>query len=82
MMTPDPRPTTPADRWEECDGEPDPIKRIECRTSRLNDHAHATDRRLRRMARRLDAALLCGALAGAGGVAKLLETAHALGWLP
>lgn len=66
-------------RWTECDRIRNPIEQIRCRTDRLNDWAHATDRRLDKIEWRLMLVLGGTASAALGGVVTLLRFLHEIG---
>lgn len=71
--------TDRSQRWAECDQISDPIARIDCRTSRLNDGYHAIAARLTRVEWQ-QRFLMAGAFSAvATGLVTVLRFVHELG---
>ena len=66
-------------RWSECDALDDPIARIDCRTSRLNDGFHLVHDRLERVEWQQRFLLAGAASAILGGIVTVLRFVHELG---
>lgn len=66
------------DRWQECDRETDVLKRLDCRSSRMNDSMHWLERRVKTVEHRVNAGLALQIFAGLGGIATVASTVHSL----
>lgn len=69
------------DRWTDCDDIDDPIGVLLCRTSKLNDGFHELVAWRDRVDWKLRGIYVGSFFAGLGGIAKLLEVLHGMGWL-
>ena len=68
-------------RWLECDQLEDPIARIDCRLSKLNDGFHGVSGRLERVEWQQRFLLTGACSAVATGIVTVLRFAHDMGWL-
>lgn len=68
-------------RWHDCDKMPDPVARLDCRTSKLNDGFHRLESQVTKLNRKVSAGLLMQACAGLGGIAALVNALHSAGLL-